>query len=69
MHILDMKPTILDPSAFEYSILITVPFLDQEEVECYLDESFQSKTVLREDLQRIVEEEWNQVSESTVCDV
>jgi hypothetical protein len=69
MHILDMKLTILDPSAFEYSILITVPFLDQEEVECYLDEDFQSKTVLREDLQRIVEEEWNQVRESTVCDV
>ena len=64
-----MKPTILDPSAFEYSILITVPFLDQEEVDCYLDEGFQSKTVLRDDLQRIVEEEWNQVGKPTVCDV
>ena len=67
VHILDMKPIISDPSAFEYSILLTVPFLDQEEVDCNLAEGFQSKTVLREDLQRIVEEEWDQVGRSIVC--
>ena len=61
LHYLDMKPVLSDPSAFEYCILNTVPFLDQEDVYCDLDEAYQSKGVCREDLKSIIEEEWNQV--------
>lgn len=61
-----MKPVVSDPSAFEYSVLITVPFLNKEEVECDLSKDYQSKTVLREDLQKIVDDQWNQVGEISV---
>ena len=56
-----MNRVLRDSLKSDYSVLLQCPLLPRNHVVSVIREEFGSKTVKREDLQRIVEEQWTEV--------
>ena len=56
-----MVPSLSDPLQSEYELLVVTPFLVESQVECTVAKEYGSKLDERQDLQLLVDKEWNKV--------
>ncbi len=64
-----MNRVFRDSLKSDYSVLLQCPLLPRNQVVSVIREEFGSKTVKRKDLQRVVEEQWTEVSLVLNCSV
>ena len=64
-----MNRVFRDSLKSDYSVLLQCPILPRNQVVSVIREEFGSKTVKRKDLQRVVEEQWTEVSLVLNCSV
>ena len=64
-----MNRVFRDSLKSDYSVLLQCPLLPRNQVVSVIREEFGSKTVKRKDLQRVVEEQWTEVSLVPNCSV